>query len=211
MEQLYTSAYKYNVTDILDFTRGSNVTTLNYPVTIPSDGYTRDRKLLLAYIQTLIGVIGLSGNAAVIYVIYRHTKLYKQAMAKYVINQSIVDGVCSLMLLVTTWVNTRDTPSVPRGVLADLYCDLWGTQFLLWATTLTSAYNLVFISLERLAAVRFPLWYRRMVGNESLTNGTIVTCWLFGYTYTYFVDMPRTYVDSNGLPMRDQHCQYMCV
>lgn len=202
--QPYPSAWNYSTAATLVgdyFTAAYNYTdAYNYAATTAAAkaAYTRNQIPAMKYIQMGVGVTGSLGNMLVIFVIFRYTNLHRQPMTKYVINQSIIDALCSVFLTISPWLSKVHTPMIPWYWLARMYCSVWGTQMMLWATTMTSAFNLVIISLERFFAIRYPIRYREIARKQWTGTVVILSCWIFGYGYTYAIDNMRTYVDARG-------------
>lgn len=105
-------------------------------------------------VQMVAGSVGLVSNVFVVVVIVRMTSLYKQLTNIFVINQSVIDAVSSLVLIVQTladlwvpgWLHAGHLPS-------ELYCRLWDSKFLMWSMFLNSTINLCVLTVERYVKV----------------------------------------------------------
>ena len=65
--------------------------------------------------------------------------------------QSIIDFFASIILLMSSFT-LENTSTVRRdGILGQLECRLWNTEFFLWALFFASTWNIVAMTIERFA------------------------------------------------------------
>ena len=107
---------------------------------------------------TGIGVVGLLGNIGVILVFTLSKAMRKKFNNWFLINQSVLDGMASMWLIVNAWDNL--TPHDHSGILGELRCRLLTNRFFVWVTYLASTYNLVMISVERYFGIVHAIYYR---------------------------------------------------
>ena len=131
------------------------------------------------YIMTsIIGCLGLLGNLFVIIVIFNYTKMRKQLTCLLIINQSIIDALASLILIINinTWVRGRPL----YGVSGVLLCQLWSSGYLLWSSLMASTVNLVCLSLERYIAIIYPIWHKTIV-TRNMVLVAAGGVWIVGF------------------------------
>ena len=141
------------------------------------------------------GCIGLIGNAFVFLVIFTHTAMKKQLTNLLIINQSLIDLISSVVLIFNVIFADRGRPM--PGVSGILLCRLWYSGFLLWASMVTSTFNLLAITIGRYCCIVYPILYKNKV-----TVGTFkkVCCavWLAGFGSQVLIIVLPTDIDENG-------------
>ena len=129
-----------------------------------------------------IGVIGLLGNLLVVVVIFRYTKNFaKKVTSIYIINQSFIDLVVAVLILLAAFIDSRFLPA-DDGVWAQIYCRVWLTQALQWGFIRSSTTNLMLLSIERYIAVVHPIRYKTSFTRKKVTS-SLVLVWLLGILY----------------------------
>ncbi|MEG7521514.1 MAG: G-protein coupled receptor, partial [Chromatiales bacterium] len=78
-----------------------------------------------------------------------------------------------------------------ENLQAEVFCRLWGTQFLPWGLMVSSSYNLMAISVERYLAIVHPIWHMNHF-TDFKTRVSIVLIWLFGVMYVGAVIIPTS-------------------
>ncbi|KAI0212914.1 hypothetical protein LSAT2_002115 [Lamellibrachia satsuma] len=137
-----------------------------------------------------IGIIGVLGNLIVIVVIFRFTNLAKKVTSMYIINQSLIDLVAAVLVLLAAFIDIRFMPA-DDGALAQIYCRVWLTQTLQWGFIRSSTVNLMCLSIERYIAVVHPIRYKTsFTRNKVFTS--LVFVWLVGVTYTSIGTTPAS-------------------
>ena len=147
-----------NITAIYDFfdnTTGETVTANNE--TINSISTTITGRIMKAF---YIGIasVGILGNVVVLVVILGLTAMRKKLTTLFIINQSIIDALTAVFLLLTTVLPSDGR--VYKTVADDLYCRLWVTRLPLWICIHCSTYNLVALTLERYMSVVHPIVHK---------------------------------------------------
>ena len=97
--------------------------------------------------KIIVGSIGVVGNLLVVIVLIKHKKLFEHIKTTFIVNQSIIDGIVSLLLIVSTFISPELHSGVD-GLSVELYCKLWLSQFPVWGLMTASTYNLMAISSE---------------------------------------------------------------
>ena len=144
-----------------------------------SDTYTESsfRKTVVPLLQYFIGVISLIGNLLVVIVIALNVKMRQSLTNVYVINQSVLDGLAGLFLILTTALQGV-TPRM-HGIGGELYCRLWADRQPLWHMLISSTFNLLAVTLERYLAIVHPIKHRHSI-NSTKVAVSIVIVWLTG-------------------------------
>ena len=111
----------------------------------------------------IIGVIGMCSNGFVILVISKTPKMRKIYSNKFVMNQSVIDFLASVFVLLNTTNKTNFNVLMSyEGFVGGLACRLWATGYPMWLTFVASTYNLVVISFERYLGVCQPVWHHNI-------------------------------------------------
>ncbi|XP_070562354.1 galanin receptor 2b-like [Ptychodera flava] len=131
----------------------------------------------------IIGVIGTVGNALVITVFLRKSYASSQGLNStniFILNQSLIDFVSSVLLIVN---NLIVITYVPPGTGGDLLCKLWvSSKYPMWACFLGSTFNLVGLTLERYFAIVHPIIHHTKFTPRKAKIMAVVV-WPFCFTY----------------------------
>ncbi|XP_038052346.1 neuromedin-U receptor 2-like [Patiria miniata] len=142
------------------------------------------------------GVIGVLGNLLVCYVIIRVKFLHN--MTNYLlVNLAVADMLLCLQVFLyylTSHCKLIVFAPVSNGV-RDLFCRLLASNFLGWALSYASAYNLCVVTLERYIAIVHPLHYAR-----KLTTARMITLIVLMWMMSFLMSLPHlfTIAPSNG-------------
>ena len=101
----------------------------------------------LSIIYMILGIVGVLDNGLVIIVHFHFRPLRNKLTSVYIIDQSIVDLLASLVFLMG--LDDRLNDRAFEGVAGEVYCRLWKTATFLWGCYITSTWNLVAITLDR--------------------------------------------------------------
>ena len=84
--------------------------------------------------------------------------------------QSAIDFFASVILLISS-LTLEDTTKVRReGILGQLECRLWNTEFFLWALFFASTWNIVAMTIERyVSIVSVFCYYFYKYSNDKLS------------------------------------------
>ncbi|XP_077995860.1 allatostatin-A receptor-like [Glandiceps talaboti] len=110
-------------------------------------------KTVLKVIFAIISILGIVGNLMVILVITR-VKLLRTLTNYFILNQSCVDLVGSILLAALNCFPDIVVPDTPGGVVL---CKFWVSSFPLWGCFNSSTLNLVFLTIERYMGVVHPV------------------------------------------------------
>ena len=77
------------------------------------------------------------------------------------INQSCLDTLSCIISLAIEFTNDVTIVETSSRFFQDVFCNIWISTYAFWAVMFSSAYNLVFLSLERYFAITNPMKYDR--------------------------------------------------
>ena len=98
--------------------------------------------------KIIVGLTGVVGNLLVVIVFVRFKKLFQNVRTTFIVNQSVVDGIVSVILIVTAIISRVlkfDNPCLSL----EQYSQILLAKFSAWALMTVSTYNLMAISTER--------------------------------------------------------------
>ncbi len=136
----------------------------------------------MLYTYIISGCLGTLGNALVVIVMFRFTNLTKKLTNIFIIHQSMVDFLVSVVLLLLT--GTQKQHYVP-GVAGDILCRIWLSLYVLWTLLSISTYNLCLLSLEKYFAIVHPILHKQTFSFNKAIIG-IVTAWILGIISNLF-------------------------
>ena len=138
----------------------------------------------------IVGAIGVVGNLLVVIVFIKYKKLFRNIRMTFLVNQSVIDGIVSFLIIVTTLF--KPIPSSSANLLSiTLYCKLYRTRVPMWGLMVSSTYNLMAISTERYLAVVHPMWHNVYFTNR-IANIIAVWIWFFGVSFLASILIPTT-------------------
>ena len=155
-----------------------------------------EREPVMIASKIIVGSIGVVGNLLVVIVFVKHKKLFQNISTTFIVNQSVIDSIVSLLLILTTFVE-RQLPGDVDGVWIGLYCKLWVSQLPLWALMTSSTCNLMAISTERYLAIVHPMW-NRVYFTKIKADIVAVFIWIFGVSFVASIVIPTTSVMGGG-------------
>ena len=142
---------------------------------------------LLAIIYCVVGGIGLVGNTFVIIVIFNYTAMRKNVTNIFITNQSLVDGLTSLVLILS--VVFQDNGAILSGSSGYFICRVWYSKALLWGFFNVSTFNLLSVTLERYLAIVYPIQYKNYVSAKT-ANVVCLFIWLLGPSIELAISIP---------------------
>ena len=128
--------------------------------------------------------IGIAGNLMVVFVIARSAKMRGTYTNILILNQSAIDLMASLFILITTMPTTKPSINL-TGLMGDLYCRFWLSDLPLWSLLTSSSYSLMAMTFERYMSIVHPIVHYGkfsmrivlMLAGASWSSGFI--CYLF--------------------------------
>ena len=94
--------------------------------------------------------------------------VFVQTMNILIVNQSVIDLCASFFTLLTASIEVDGTGRSQDSFYDRFVCCIWLTRTPLWASLFTSTYNILLMTLERYAAVIYPVWYSNNVRTLQL-------------------------------------------
>ena len=152
--------------------------------------------LVLQVVHISFGVLGLLGNLFVIIVIVGFTKMHKQFTNMYVVNQSIIDGISSLILIAQMLSQNVKVTLTAHQPLSEIYCRAWSSQGLLWGCYIASIYNIVVLTIERYLKIVHPVFHKAFFTLRK-AKALLAFVWLFGISFQFAYLAPTTAIISN--------------
>ena len=150
----------------------------------PLDGGSglRVADLVQKSLYILVGSLGIVGNGLVVVVIASGRKMRKRTPNVFILNQSCIDLVVSVVLVASVASTDRYELTGPSGAAI---CRLWLSQWLVWGTFMTSTYNLVALTLERFLGVVYPIWHKLVVTRRRAVVVAGIA-WFVGPVYSLY-------------------------
>ena len=142
-----------------------------------------------------IGGVGLVGNIFVVIVILSGTKMRKQLTNTYIINQSVMDTLVSLFLILTTVF--EDHSGKFSTFVDEMFCKFWLTKLWLWSAIVSSTYNLLALTMERYLAVVYPIWHKMRI-NKIRVVFSVLLVWLIGPALIMSFLLPTSGITDDG-------------
>ena len=159
-----------------------------------SNGSISNMKMFNSALQIVsiaAGVIGLTGNTFVIVVIVGFTSMHKQLTNMFVVNQSIIDAVSSLIMTAQATSLVKNSKFFEGQIMSEIYCRLWYSQTILWGCYVSSTYNIVVLTIERYLKIVHPVFHKVSFTRRK-AKILLVLVWLFGITFQISYIVPTT-------------------
>ncbi|PIK46220.1 putative cholecystokinin receptor type A-like [Apostichopus japonicus] len=135
---------------------------------------------VLNIVYLTFGILGIAGNTLVLVVMIRVRSLRSKTIY-FIINQSIIDLVSSICLIVTFNFTTKiDFSDWKNETWANFVCRFGESRYIFWSLLSCSTCNLIVLTLERYVAVVYPLVYRNRVTLKTAMVFVILP-WLVGF------------------------------
>ena len=145
---------------------------------------------LIVASKIIVGAVGVVGNLLVVIVFMKCKKLFQNIKTTFIVNQSVIDGVVSMILIMTTFASIQPHSDVD-GMWIGIYCKLWLSQLPVWGLMTSSTYNLMAISTERYLAIVHPMWHK-VSFTKSMADVIAVFIWFFGVCFEASILIPTT-------------------
>ena len=153
----------------------------------------------LGAVEWPITFLGILGNSFVMFVIVTSKPMRKNITNIFIFNQSFIDALASLMLLVSSGI---DYGIIFNPSMRERWpCKLFYTRLQFWSLAIASSYNLLFLNVDRYVAIVHPLSHRAGYGRKKLA-AMLLFPWLFGIVFSCVTIIPSsdavTVTDDNG-------------
>ena len=133
---------------LLDDTMGQAFHLLTVPLTIPT--------AYQSIISLILSALGIILNLFTVTIIYLHKPMHKHRTNHFVVNQSIIDTVASVMVLFTTLYHYDGSVIEIRDLDSEILCVVWFASLPTYGMFLSSIYGIVALTFERYLAVVHP-------------------------------------------------------
>nr|XP_054767455.1 galanin receptor 2b-like [Lytechinus pictus] len=137
-------------------------------------------------IQLVLAIVGILGNLMVMLVIFRPNR--KRCATDTLIGAlAVADFLTSIFI-----IPHPHAIQLPETFGGEFYCRIIHTSILMWISICASIFTLTTISVERLVAVRFPIWFQRLFSPKRTSIGVVII-WIaafvinIGSLYAHFV------------------------
>ena len=157
---------------------------------VPRRGNTGAENPVVIAALVIVGAVGVVGNLLVVIVFIKYKILFRNIKTTLLVNQSVIDGVVSFLIIVTTLFEPSQ-PSSVNVLSIMLYCKLWVSRAPMWGLMVSSTYNLMAISFERYLAVVHPMWHK-VYFTDTMANVIAVCIWFFGVSFLGSIMIPTT-------------------
>ena len=148
LENNGVSGGMWNTSGTLNNESSINLTNEEYENNVIPTDYK-----LVAFV--LIAMIGIVGNAVVIFVIVRSVSMRKKFTNILILNQSCIDLATSLVLMLAKTLPISRTNL--SGLGGEILCRVWLNEMPMWSLIVSSSYSLMAITFERYLGIVHPL------------------------------------------------------
>ena len=153
-----------------------------------------------AAIITTEGAVGFLANLTVILVMMKHPKLMGAQSSRFILNQSFIDALVSIMIIVSHNNLVRNIGlqvSYSDGNIFDeIICRTWRFELTVWGFMASSAFNLVMLTIDRYIKIVHPFWHKRHV-TKGKTLVVLVLPWILGPAFQLACFAPVADVRNN--------------
>lgn len=133
-----------------------------------------------AIVYIVIGILGIIDNGIVIVTILRSKVMMSKVCNMLILNQTVLDLMASVFLVVNC-PPLAPTES-PSGIMGEIYCRIWVSNYFLWTALCGSTFNLVAITIERYFEVVHPFIYKFYFNFRSV-KVVIALVWVLALAY----------------------------
>lgn len=142
---------------------------------------------------TIISIFGILGNTFVIFVVFNGTNQLRTSLSTiYLVNQSLLDLFASIFMILDHWSGRLIDSKKLNYYTLFWYCHFWFNGIQLFGFLIASTYNLVFLSIERLVSVKYPIVHKTISRRKAI--GTAVLLWLIFLPYQFIYQSTSTII-----------------
>ncbi|XP_006819815.1 allatostatin-A receptor-like [Saccoglossus kowalevskii] len=145
------------------------------------------------YLQLIVGVIGVIGNACV-FVLVCKIKLLHTIPNMFIANLAMADMIASFCILAKL---VDISFAVPKNINMSLYCKLVRSDFFFWMSADASILTLIGVTIERYCAIVYPFRYHASFTNMKAYM-LIASVWILAV----FLAIPL----ANSYDSMDNYC-----
>ena len=152
------------------------------------------------YLNLTVGGVGVVGHFITIVVMFYHKPLRRKMVNYFFINQSIMDFMASLFMILANTVGTSLTPNFKSDVQMQLYCRLWISKVFYQSFFLSSLFVRAAVVVERYFQIVHPIQHRLKMTKGKVLAANMV-CNLLGFALKSFSQIPIN-IPSKGTCIR---------
>ena len=142
-----------------------------------------------------IGITGMVGNLFVFSILVINISSCKNITEKLILHQTIIDGMTSIFLIVTTYLPPPSAYSSSPSVWDDFICRFWATQVPLWMCFSSSCFNLVAITFEQYFQIVYPIFHKVRLQTIKVVI-PVCLVWFFSVIYNVMAVTPVSNIVS---------------
>ena len=164
-----------------------------------SGGSFSQTPLIWKILEGFIGSLGVAGNGLVLFVFFKEKSL-RSLINSFIINQSLIDFVTSFVFLLVSFLPSRLLD--PTNAAHVVFCQIWVSEYVMWALFISSSVNLVCITFDRYFAIIYPAKYR---SSASIIQRRIkvvaVLTWSSGFIFDcYWAAIQAVFPSGHCIP-----------
>lgn len=130
-------------------------------------------------IPAISGVVGIVGNLLVILVLFQRRSAGRST-------DTLIGGLALADFLTSFFIIPIPRQRrIPPTLLGNIYCKLIHSSYFLWVSVIASTYILMAISIERLIAIAYPIYFNRVLTRRRVQS-VIVFIWFLANVSTMF-------------------------
>ncbi|XP_071793959.1 somatostatin receptor type 3-like [Asterias amurensis] len=138
-------------------------------------GNFADSQLVSAF-YGIVCTLGILGNLLAVFVLLRVPSL-RTNTSDLLVHLSLVDCLVCVLVIPFKLVPTTGAAAPHPGLLGELICRLYISQYIFWVCSLTSILCLVTVNLERYIAIVYPHKYKLLLTRRKKYL-MIASCWI---------------------------------
>ena len=146
------------------------------------------------YFLKSIALVGILGNCIIFVILLKNRKSSSGVTETLMINQSIVDLLMSVMLLVSAFVSVPER-YLDLSLRSEFLCRIFRTQLPLTIFFSTSVYNLVTITVEQYTQIVHPVFYHNYMKNIK-ARVYICATWLIGIAFNLILTLSTSGINE---------------
>ena len=150
----------------------------------------------------LISVVGMVGNSVAMFILTSSVKIRKSKSYVLIMNQCLLDFTATLFMSIYFPFKYFRQWSNMSGIWDLIMCQVIYSQVCINVPILSSSYNLVALSIERMTSIVWPVFHKvRCTRRRTLIIA--VSTWVFGFTISIAFSLP-----VNGINTVKRKCYY---
>merc|ERR1712226_1075973 len=124
----------------------------------------------------VLGLVSMGGNGLVV-LLYFLKRVDHNATNLIITNLALVDFLSGFSLIFI-----KSLPRIPKpvgsGVVAQIYCRLYCSEYPLWALLNASAFNLTLVAADRYLSVIAPFFHKIKFSRPLILHSCIIVTWI---------------------------------